>query len=281
MKSRTFLATAALALALPGSARAAAPWTDPVSVGTGGTPAVIGDTVAFNAAGSFPGVALLRSVNGAPATTWNTRGADFDAAFGAFAGDLYVGSNGSGRVIVGQQSGSSWKTSTHGPHTGGARVAAAPGAAVFSTFEAGDVGNVYLVRAKDDKTVKLSARGHIRSVAVATNKRGDVLAAWDRRGTIEYRMWRNGRLTPVAKLGTVTAAMHLSVSLANDRSAVVAWVDQPVNEGSTGVRAKIVAVARTASKGFGTPKVLETYPDLTVVSGVGVQTAYTAGERGM
>ena len=30
------------------------------------------------------------------------------------------------------------------------------------------------------RTQKLSARGHIRSVAVATNARGDVLAAWDR-----------------------------------------------------------------------------------------------------
>ena len=61
---RTLLATAALALAIPGSALAAAPWTEPVTVGTGGNPAVIGDTVAFNAPGSFPGVPLLRSVNG-------------------------------------------------------------------------------------------------------------------------------------------------------------------------------------------------------------------------
>ena len=52
---KTLLATAALALALPGSALAAAPWTDPVTVGTGGTPAVIGDTVAFNAPGLVPG----------------------------------------------------------------------------------------------------------------------------------------------------------------------------------------------------------------------------------
>src|SRR6201991_2393026 len=95
----TLLVSAALAPALPGSALAAAPWTDPVTVGTGGIPAVIGDTVAFNAPGSFPGVALMRSVDAAPATTWNTSGADFDAQFGAFAGDLYVGSNGSGPAI--------------------------------------------------------------------------------------------------------------------------------------------------------------------------------------
>src|SRR4051794_31762162 len=169
--AKTFLATASVALALPGSALAAAPWTDPVSVGTGGTPAVIGDTVAFNAPGSFPGTALLRSVNGAPATKWNTSGADFDSAFGAFAGDLYVGSNGSGHVIVGQQRGDSWKVAAHGPRTGGARVAAAPGAAVFATFEGGG-GHVYLVR-EGHATQRLSAKGSIRSVAVASNKRGD------------------------------------------------------------------------------------------------------------
>src|ERR1700755_2798806 len=135
--SKTLLTTAALALALPGSALAAAPWTDPVTVGTGGIPAVIGDTVAFNAPGSFPGVALMRSVDAAPATTWNTSGADFDAPFGAFAGELYGGSTGTAHVIVGQQKGSGWKVAAHGPRTGGARVAASPGAAAFATFEGG------------------------------------------------------------------------------------------------------------------------------------------------
>ena len=280
--SKTLLATAALALALPGSALAAAPWTDPITVGTGGAPAVIGGTVAFNAPGSFPGVALMRSTDGAPATLWNTSGAAFDAQFGAFAGDLYVGSNGSGHVIVARQKGSSWSVKAYGPRTGGARVAAAPGAAVFSTFEAGGVGNVYLVR-EGHAAQKLTARGHIRSVAVATNSGGDVLAAWDRHGTIEYRMWigRSKRLTAVKTLGTVTAAMHLSASLGSDRRAVVAWVDQSVNEGGTNTKARIVAVTRTASHGFGTPKVLETYPDLRVISGVGVKTAFTAGGRGV
>jgi hypothetical protein len=274
-----FLASAALALALPGSASAAAPWTDPVNVGTGGPPAVVADTVAFNAPGSFPGVALMRSVNGAPATEWNTGGADFDAQFGAFAGDSYIGSNGAGRVIIGHQSGDRWTVKKYGPKTGGARVAAALGASVFATFERGG-GHVYLVR-EGHKTQRLSARGSIRSVAVATNQRGDVLAAWDRHGTVEYRMWRHRHLTPVAKLGSVTAAMHLSASLFNDRRAVVAWVDQPVNEGGTNTRARIVATVRTASRSFGKPQVLDTYPDLNVVSGVGVKTAYTAGGRGV
>src|SRR4051812_15087750 len=277
---RTFLTTAALALALPGRALAAAPWTDPVPVGTGGTPAVIGDPVAFNAPGSSPGTPLLRSVDGAPATTWNTSGADFDAAFGAFAGDLYVGSNGARHVIVGRLKKGRWTVSAHGPRTGGARVAAAPGAAVFSTFEAGGVGHVYLVR-EGKTTQRLSARGHIRSVAVATNTRGDVLAAWDRRGTIEYREWRSGRLTSLKTLGRVSAAMHLSVALGADGRAIVAWVDQPINEGSSGVRAKIVATARRASAGFLAPKVLETYPDLTVIAGIGVKAAYTSSGRGL
>jgi hypothetical protein len=221
----------------------------------------------------------MRSVDGAPATQWNTGGAAFDAQFGAFAGDSYIGSNGAGRVIIGQQTGDRWTVSKYGPKTGGARVAAALGASVFATFEPGG-GRVYLVR-EGHATQRLSARGSIRSVAVATNRRGDVLAAWDRHGTVEYRMWRSGHLTPVATLGKVTAAMHLSASLFNDRRAVVAWVDQPVNEGGTNTRARIVATVRTASRGFSKPKVLETYPDLKVVSGVGVETAYTGGGRGM
>jgi hypothetical protein len=99
-----------------------------------------------------------------------------------------------------------------------------------------------------------------------------VLVAWDRHGTLEYRMWRKGRLTAVKKLASVVAAMHLSVALDNRGHALIAYVDQPVNEGGTNTRAQV-----EVSRDFGKPQLLERYPDLTIVSGVGVQAAYVDG----
>src|SRR5262249_54099844 len=159
-------------------------------------------------AGSQPGAPLLRSVGGAPATTWDSGTGAFDSTFGAFAGGgttfNYVGTKGR-RVEIARNSGSGWTFVLRGPATGGARVAAAPGAAVFSTFGRGSIGRVYLVRGTG-AAQRLSDRGHIRSVAVATNAKGDVLVAWDLRGTIQARLVRNGKPGPAHDLGKVKAA---------------------------------------------------------------------------
>lgn len=291
---RTFFATAAAALALPGTALAAAPWTPPVSVSgeataaphvlfAGGT-----GTVAFNGPGaSFARPVLRAPLDGsAQAVEWP--GANgFDTTYGAFAGGkraLYVGSNGQERVLVGQAAGdadSRWRTSLRGPKTGGARAAAAPGAAVFSTFGAGSIGRVYLVRQTGQTlgpTQTLSGRGHIRSVAVATNAGGDVLVAWDRSGTIEARYWyaRSQRLSAVKALGKTDAALKLGVALGDDRRAIVAWIDQRISEGEA-AKGSAWATARTATRGFAAPKQLDTYGDDVIAGGVGVRAGFANG----
>ena len=189
---------AAAALAFPASAHAAPPWSAPVSVSSQATaaPHVLfaggAGTVAFNGTGATFARPVLRAPldGSAQATEW-PGAAGFDTTYGAFAGGeraLYVGSNGQQRVLVGQAAGPDdrWRTALRGPKTGGARAAAAPGAAVFSTFGKGSVGYVYLVRQTGQTlgpTQRLSARGHIRSVAVSTNAGGDILVVWDRSGT--------------------------------------------------------------------------------------------------
>lgn len=240
-------------------------------------------TVAFNGPGaSFDRPVLHAPLDGsAQAVDW-PGGNGFDTTYGAFAGGdraLYVGSNGEQRVLVGQASGpdGQWRTSLRGPKTGGARAAAAPGAAVFSTFGAGSIGNVYLVRQTGSTlgpTQKLSGRGHIRSVAVASNAGGDILVAWDRSGTIEARYWyaSSKRLSAVKALGKTDAALKLSVALGDDRRAVVGWIDQRVSEGEA-AHGSAWATARTATKGFGAPKQLDTYGNNNIAGGVGVETA--------
>ena len=297
---RILISIALLALALPAAAQAAPPWSVPVTVpgseGQAGTPQIVGGAIAFNGTGSFPGVPLYRSLltESGPGAAERWPGAtNFDSQFSAFAaGDqlLYVGSNGEQRVNVAlaADASSPWRVSLRGPKTGGARSAAAPGAAVFSTFGPGDMGYVYLVRqtGADElgPTQRLSARGHIRSVAVATNKAGDVLVAWDRSGTIESRMWigRSQRLTAVKELGETEAAMHLSVALGLDRRAIVAWVDQRVSEGDTGMNARVMATARSNSRGFLLPaRPLELFPDPIIPGGRVIEAAYMSTGRGV
>jgi hypothetical protein len=145
---------------------------------------------------------------------------------------------------------------------------------VFGTF---DPGYVYLVRQTGSglgPTQKLSGRGSIRSVAVATNAGGDVLAVWDRSGKLEARYWyaHAGKLSAVKQLGTTDAALSLSASLADDRSGVVGWIDQRVHEGGA-AKGSAWATARTASQGFGPPKRLDRYGVDNIAGGVGVRTA--------
>lgn len=293
---RLLLAATVAAVIFPATAQAAAPWSDPVtvpgSVGQAGSPAILGDVVAFNGAGSFPGVPLLRAPLDGSATASAWPGAtNFDSQFGAFAAGkqlLYAGSNGHGRVQVALAASSHarWRVAVRGPHTGGARMAAAPGAVAFGTFESGGSGRVYLVRQTGatslGSTQRLSGGGHIRSVAVATNARGDALVAWDRSGRLEARFWyaRSKRLSNVQTLARTNAALRLTAALGSDRRALVAWVDQGQNEGSASAGTMQV-VARTASRGFGAPRQLESYPVNTIPGGTALQAAYTASGRGV
>ena len=194
-------------------------------------------------------------------------------------------------VAIAPGPGSEWRVQKRGPSTGGARVATAAApkhtVAAFSTFGAGDIGSVYVVRQSGvnapGATERISGRGHIRSVAVAVNGSGDVLAAWDRSGTVESRMYsgRSHRWAPVKTLGKVTAALHMSVAIGADRRAIVAWVDQPVNEGGTNKAATFSVTARSATRGFLAAKQVDVYPDLTIVGGTAVRAAYTSDGRGI
>ncbi len=290
---KILIATAAAALATPGVAQAAPPWSTPIAVSGEATaaPHVLfaggAGTVAFNGSGATFARPVLRAPldGSAQATEWaGAKG--FDTTYGAFAGGeraLYVGSDGNQRVLVGQAAGpgNQWRTSLRGPKTGGARAAAAPGAAVFGTFSP---GYVYLVRQTGQTlgpTQKLSGRGSIRSVAVASNAGGDILAVWDRAGTIEARYWyaSSERLSAVKALGKTDAALKLSVSLGDDRRAVVGWIDQRISEGEA-AKGSAWATARTATKGFAAPKQLDTYGNDVIAGGVGVETGF-AGERGI
>ena len=163
-------------------------------------------TVAFNGTGAtFARPVLQAPLDGsAQATEW-PGAAGFDTTYGAFAGGeraLYVGSNGQERVLVGQAAGpdDQWRTALRGPKTGGARAAAAPGAAVFSTFGS---ARLRLPRAPDGQTLgptqQLSgARPHPLGRR-STNAGGDILVVWDRSGTVEARYWyaRSERLSAV------------------------------------------------------------------------------------
>ena len=248
------------ALAIPTTAQAAAPWTEPAAVAgssgqSAGAPNVLftntrGGAIAFNAPGSFPGAPLLRSVDGAAAAEW-PGAVNFDSTFGAFAAAdriIYAGSDGERRVnvAIAPGPGSEWRVEKRGPQTGGARVATAAApkhtVAAFSTFGAGDIGSVYVVRQSGvgapGATERISGKGHIRSVAVAVNASGDVLAAWDRSGTIESRMYYGGsrHWGAVIELGEVTGALHITAAIGADRRAIVGWTDQLINEGGTGQR---------------------------------------------
>jgi hypothetical protein len=313
MTPRRILPAVALvggALLIPSAALAAAPWSAPVAVpgsqSTGdGYPEVLltrtrGGALAYNTGGSIPGAALTRSVLGpglAPQAAAVWPGAvDFDSQFGSFsAADrlIYADSNGFNRVVIATATGpgADWTTSLRGPTTSGAFAAtgAAPhggAAAVFSTFRPGG-GRVYLVRQPGTQglgpTLRLSARGSIHSVAVAVNQAGDVLAAWDRGGKVEARFWINSskHLTPVQELGTADDASHLSVALGEGRRAIVAWVDQRVNEGGT-AGGKVMATARSESRGFTAPKQLDAYGVNQIAGGIDpIKAAYTGSGMGL
>src|SRR3954451_693679 len=298
------------ALLIPSSALAAAPWSPPVAVpgsqstGDGATDVLLtrtrGGALAYNTGGSIPGAALTRSLLDpglTPQAAAQWPGAvDFDSQFGSFsAADrlIYAGSNGHKRVLIATAIGpnADWKTSLRGPSTDGAFAAtgAAPpggGAAGFGRFQTGG-GSVYLVRQPGTQglgpTLRLSARGGIHSVAVAVNQAGDVLAAWDRGGKLEARFWINSskHLTPVQELGTTDDAAHLSVALGEGRRAIVAWVDQRVSEGGT-AGGKVMATARSSSRGFTAPKQLDSYGVNDIAGGIDpIKAAYTGSGMGL
>jgi hypothetical protein len=308
------VAAAAAALIAPAAAHADGPWSAPLPVpgsqdATGGAPAMLltrtrGGAVGVDTPGSFPGISLQRSVlvgsavnakAPGPLASW-PGGRNLDPTFGSFAAAdrlIYAGSNGDSRVLIGTATGpqGDWTTSLRGPTTSGSKIATAAAAhggtaAVFGTFQTGG-GSVYLVRqpgtSKLQPTQRLStARGGIHSVAVAVNASGDILAAWDRAGHVEARFWyaSSKRLGPVQELGRADVAGFMTVALGADRRAIVAWVDQRVNEGGA-ASGKVMATARSASRGFLAPTQLDTYGVNMLAGGIGIKAGYTGTGVGL
>ena len=188
---------------------------------------------------------------------------NFDSTFGSFAAAdriIYAGSDGERRVnvAIAPGPGSEWRVQKRGPSTGGARVATAAApkhtVAAFSTFGAGDIGSVYVVRQSGvgapGATERISGKGHIRSVSVAVNASGDVLAAWDRNGTIESRLYyfqlqALGPLSPRSARSPppcTSASRSAPTTARSSRGSTSA-----VSEGNTGQAATVWATARSGS----------------------------------
>jgi hypothetical protein len=126
---------------------------------------------------------------------------------------------------------------------------------------------------------RISARGRIRGLALASNARGDTLAAWERGDRIEARIvTARGVRSPVRGLARVGTAQHLDAALATDGTAVVGWVQQSVSEGEALSTAVIRAAVRLPGRRFASARRLERYPDREIAGGAGVRVAI-AGNR--
>lgn len=80
----------------------------------------------------------------------------------------------------------------------------------------------------------VSGRGRADEVALAVGRRGDLVVAWQRDGTVFARTRRgqNGRLSPATRLGR-GAPLHtvLRAAVAGDGRAWVGWTSQRLDEG--------------------------------------------------
>ena len=214
----------------------------------------------------------MRSVDGAPATQWNTSGAALRRAVRRVRRRPLRRLQ---RLRPRDRRPARRATAGRSPRTGRGPAARASrrrrARRCSRTFEAGGVGNVYLVR--EGHATQSSPRA---GTSAPSRSRPTRAATCSPRGTATARSSTGcgalGRLTPVKKLGTVTAAMHLS-AVARRRPPRGRGVGRPArqrgrDEHAGADRRRRRARPRAASA---TPKVLETYPDLTVISGVGVR----------
>jgi len=125
---------------------------------------------------------------------------------------------------------------------------------------------------------RISPRGRIGALALASDARGDALATWHRDGRVEARIvTARGVRSPVRPVGRAGVAQHLDAALAGDGTAVVGWVDQYVSEGEGLSAATIRAAVRRPGRRFARARRLEVYPDREIAGGTGVRVAIAAG----
>jgi hypothetical protein len=89
-------------------------------------------------------------------------------------------------------------------------------------------GGIYLAVRRPgrgfSKPIKLAGKGGDAFLALAMNRDGRVLAAWDRDGTVVVReRLTGGRLKPARRIAADPQAQDLFVALAANGAAVVAW----------------------------------------------------------
>jgi hypothetical protein len=306
------LAALAALLLLPAAAPAAPPWSAPTTVAEGSPFSSSSPAVLYRPAGA--GSVLWRASSGLFAAPLGAGGQPLEGRrVGAGGNGVAFPAFAAGRRFVIARV----RYPSDGPPVLAAGAADAPGerfafqrlyvlrgygvllAAVADADRAGAVafgtrpgsavrrGRVFLaVRAGTSKRyrapVAVSPRGAVHAVAVAANARGDVLAAWERSRRVEGRLrYASGRLGPVLRLGRVRSrARRIDVALADDRRAVVAWLDQTMMEGEATSRARIQAAVRGPRSPFGPAKLLEEFPDREIAGGTGVEAAI-AGNWGM
>ena len=257
--SRGRIATRGLAAALAGvamfSPAARAAWSEPVTVATGANsllaPGVAWTTTGYGVLGWLTGakddVALATA---APSTDRFVSSGVYRPARRVYAGDngnfaafgtsglVFGGVTASNRmaVVLGRVGKSRGRRVTVGPtlQSGPTRLSAnaAGDMAVLGLTQAraGDVRTLVpmlVVRrhGRFGHPIRLAggSRHYSGAFDVAINQRGDVLVAWQRDGTVSARIrTAGGLLGRAVRLGH-TGTAQISVWLATDRSATVAW----------------------------------------------------------
>jgi hypothetical protein len=127
---------------------------------------------------------------------------------------------------------------------------------------------------------RISPRGEILALTLASNRRGDVLAVWRRDEALEARIvTAGGARSPVRRIARTTRAVVLDAALAADGRAVVGWLEQEITEeGAVADPPRFRAAIRPAGRRFGRPQQLETYPDRVIAGRFGVRVGI-AGRR--
>jgi hypothetical protein len=111
------------------------------------------------------------------------------------------------------------------------------------------------------RPIALGPKGHAYGAAVAIDRRGRVLVAWDRNGSVYARfVSATGKLGTTQRLGAEVGYSHYQAVLPGDGRAAVAWTSQSIDEGdATAPFTAKLALAGSTGR-FGSAKLLDTVP---------------------
>jgi hypothetical protein len=165
------------------------------------------------------------------------------------------------------------------------RAVAAGSAVAYKVADPDEPGLEYVALARLGRrgfrpAARISPRGEILAVVLASNRRGDVLAVWQRDEALETRIvTARGARSPVRRIASTRARAVLDAALAADGRAVVGWLEQDITElGEVTAPPRFRTAIRPAGRHFGRPQPLETYPDRVIAGRFGVRVGI-AGRR--